>query len=57
MHVTTHILVILFICLDFVSCVTLYARVLTQSVGLLSYTFLTSTGGDDVVVPMVNLKR
>lgn len=54
MHV---ILVILFICLDFVSCVTLYARVLTQSVGLLSYTFLTLTGGDDIVVPMVNLKR
>lgn len=54
MHV---ILVILFICLDFVSCVALYARVLTQSVGLLSYTFLTLTGGDDIVVPMVNLKR
>lgn len=29
-------------------------RVLTQSVGLLSYTFLRQTGCDDVVVPMVD---
>lgn len=29
-------------------------RILTQSVGLLSYTFLTLTGHEDIVVPMVD---
>ncbi|PKA55164.1 hypothetical protein AXF42_Ash003801 [Apostasia shenzhenica] len=31
-------------------------RTLTQSVGLLSYTFLRQTGCDDVIVPMVDYK-
>lgn len=30
------------------------ARVLTQSIGLLSYTFLARTGHDRIVVPMVS---
>ncbi|KAG6635158.1 hypothetical protein CIPAW_11G023700 [Carya illinoinensis] len=31
-------------------------RILTQSIGLLSYTFLTRTGHDRIVVPMVDYK-
>lgn len=33
----------------------LYCRRATQSVGLLSYTFLRKTGQDDVIVPMVDV--